>query len=435
MDTNAKVIKQESAKNRNHKGLLFSVDDAKKLTLADSTFDVVLDKGTLAAMFPSPQPADEQKEMLSKMFSKVARVLKPMGRYLIVTLAQEHILDFWLKELSEICILKVHKEAKNLPNDVQSLAHRIVRRLMKGETMASFSDDEIYVILEAVRRVLLCQSAFIEMTAPLVIFGDIHGQFQDLLRFFKVVGSPPKTKCLFLGDYVDRCGKSLEVIMLLLSLKLLYPSKIELLRGNHECAKINRSYGFYEELRRKRTVFNELPLCALVSKRIFCMHGGISPHITSWDIVRQLKKPQTVKECDEGIALDLMWADPTQDTCGFVPNMFRSVSYLFGDDAVKQFCAKLNVDMIVRAHELVMDGHAIQADGQLCTIFTAPNYCGTDRNSGSVMRVTKTLQVSFETMRPKTILPNTLDKRRKALLEKLTRSDPTAKSPMPQHKV
>ncbi|PIO65472.1 hypothetical protein TELCIR_12857 [Teladorsagia circumcincta] len=57
------------------------------------------------------------------------------------------------------------------------------------------------------------QPATLEIDAPIVIFGDIHGQLRDLLRFFTIVGPPPQNKILFLGDYVDRCKKSFEIIL------------------------------------------------------------------------------------------------------------------------------------------------------------------------------------------------------------------------------
>jgi serine/threonine-protein phosphatase PP1 catalytic subunit len=92
-------------------------------------------------------------------------------------------------------------------------------------------------------QLFLRQPTLLEVTAPVNICGDVHGQYHDLLQLFELAGYPPQSNYLFLGDYVDRAKQSIETITLLMCYKLKYPEKFFLLRGNHECASLNRIYG------------------------------------------------------------------------------------------------------------------------------------------------------------------------------------------------
>ena len=87
----------------------------------------------------------------------------------------------------------------------------------------------------------------LQLSAPFYIFGDIHGQYSDLIRFLEMTGLPPNVKLLFLGDYVDRGNNSIEVVALLWCLKIKFPKHVFLIRGNHECSQVNDNYGFLEE--------------------------------------------------------------------------------------------------------------------------------------------------------------------------------------------
>ncbi|PAV81584.1 hypothetical protein WR25_03077 isoform C [Diploscapter pachys] len=215
------------------------------------------------------------------------------------------------------------------PDTAPQLAQRMINRITTDGTLSIFSNKQIHTILDEAIKVMAPEPAMLQLELPINIFGDIHGQLNDLLRLFTIVGTPADKRMLFLGDYVDRCKKSFEVITLLLCYKILYPKNIFLLRGNHESAKMNRLYGFYEEMKHKRNprmwvrfqkVFCESPLCALVGKVIFCMHGGISDKIKDMDDLFQLEKPRTQKDTNAGISCDLLWSDPTSQVAGFAPN-------------------------------------------------------------------------------------------------------------------
>lgn len=266
--------------------------------------------------------------------------------------------------------------------------------------------NQINALCHMAMEVFLSQDALLDLEAPMNIVGDIHGQYSDLLQFLERGGFPPHANYLFLGDYVDRGQKSLEVFLLLLCFKVRWPENFFMLRGNHECAAITRIYGFYDECKRKLNVkmwkmfiavFDRMPFAATIDDRIFCVHGGLSPEVTSVEDINKISRPTDVPE--RGILCDLLWGDPAADMVGWAEND-RGVSYLFGLDVVEAFLRKHEFDMIVRAHQVVQDGFEFFGQRKLITLFSAPNYCGEFGNAGAMMHVADDLSIFFTVLRP-----------------------------------
>jgi len=282
----------------------------------------------------------------------------------------------------------------------------LAARDKKPGSNVALSSDEVTHVIEQSTSIILAQPSLLELEAPIQICGDIHGQFHDLLRLFEHCGFPPDANYLFLGDYVDRGKNGLECIILLLAYKVKYPENFFLLRGNHECASINRIYGFYDECKRRynikmwkkfQDVFNVLPFAAIVDEKNFCIHAGLSPDLNTPEQIKRITRPTDVP--DTGLLCDLVWSDPELDVSGWSEND-RGVSYTFGADIVTKFLQKHDFDLVVRAHQVVEDGYEFFADRQLVTIFSAPNYCGEFDNAGAVMAVDESLMCSFRILKP-----------------------------------
>ena len=251
---------------------------------------------------------------------------------------------------------------------------------------------------------ILCEESNVQpVDAPVIICGDIHGQFYDLKNIFKVGGEIPEKKYLFLGDYVDRGYNSVETLEYLLCLKLKYEGRITLLRGNHESRQICFTYGFYEEVTKKygnanpwryfNEVFDYLPIAAIVEGKLFCVHGGLSPKICYIDQIRLLNRLQEIPH--EGAFCDLMWSDP-DDIDGWQISS-RGAGYLFGEKVVEEFIQLNDIDLICRAHQLVNEGFKYWfTDKKLVTVWSAPNYCYRCGNKASILVIDENCKSEFK---------------------------------------
>ena len=272
-----------------------------------------------------------------------------------------------------------------------------------------FEKWEIQLICMKAREVFLSQPSLLKLKAPIKVVGDVHGQFNDLLRILKLSGDPSKVGYLFLGDYVDRGKQSLETILLLLLYKIKYPQTFFMLRGNHESSQVTKIYGFYDECKRRCGTskvwkyfvdcFNSLPFAGIINDKIFCVHGGISPFLQDMKQIDKILRPTDIPQ--DGLLTDLLWSDPEKTILDWQPNTDRGVSCYFSKKNVSHFCKKFQFDLIIRGHMVVEEGYEFFGKKRLVTIFSAPNYCGEFNNWGAVMDVDKDLICSFELLKPR----------------------------------
>lgn len=271
-----------------------------------------------------------------------------------------------------------------------------------------------------------------------------------MLELFAVGGWPPDVQYIFLGDYVDRGNESVEVFLLLLALKVKYPSRVTLCRGNHECRHSTINYGFYDECRTKYgedlgtlvwcmicDTFDVLPLSAMVDNKLFCVHGGLSPDLPTTgamtpaharslaprtiDAIAELQRQREPamrdtesQDLTDLYLRDLIWSDPAEHMADDWEINTRGAGWVFGQQATRRFLEMngLGDGAVVRSHQLAMEGYvclhdrrtgaggagggqvADPADAMVVTVWSCPNYCYSNGNLASILEMTESLAIS-----------------------------------------
>ncbi|KDQ55506.1 hypothetical protein JAAARDRAFT_195874 [Jaapia argillacea MUCL 33604] len=275
------------------------------------------------------------------------------------------------------------------------------------------TEDQALALIDKATEVLSTEPNLLNVSGPVTICGDIHGQYYDLMKLFEVGGNVSDSNYLFLGDYVDRGNFGLECLLYLYALKLWYPNRFFLLRGNHECRHLTEYFTFKRECLHKYShqvydacikSFNALPVAALVDHRFFCVHGGISPELNTLEDIWRLDRFQ--EPGSHGLLCDLLWADPVanygreheQDNGLGAPgqmfyhNLTRGCSWFYTYDAVCAFLERNGLLGVIRGHEAQDAGYTMHRKTptkkfpSVITIFSAPNYLDAYHNRGAVLK-------------------------------------------------
>lgn len=266
--------------------------------------------------------------------------------------------------------------------------------------------ESIITICKLVMRLLAEEPNLLFLYDPIVVIGDIHGQYNDLPTILNLAGNLKNTKYLFLGDYVDRGNLGCEVIFTLYLFKIMYPNSIFLLRGNHECRELTTFFNFKQEVLYKydeevfnyiMDTFDHLPLAAIINSKFIALHGGLSPELYQAIDINKINR--FIEPPKAGLLCDTLWADPIEDPYGtirggsFAINDARGCSYFFGAEASSSFLNRNDLLIVIRAHEAQIDGfkaHIWNGNSNfpdVLTIFSAPNYCGCYGNKGAIINI------------------------------------------------
>ncbi|CAI5741394.1 unnamed protein product [Hyaloperonospora brassicae] len=292
-------------------------------------------------------------------------------------------------------------DGPRLPEDVAQLKPDFIVALIDRFKRGKLLHRKFVIqILLKIKDMLCALPSLLRISLPrdnpdahFTVCGDTHGQFYDVCNIFSLNGLPSETNpYLFNGDFVDRGSFSLEVVMTLFAMKIVYPQHVHLLRGNHESKNMNKIYGFEGEVKHKydetvmqlfTEVFNWLPLAAVIEDKVLVVHGGLfsEQNVTLADIE---KIDRNHEPPESGLMSDLMWSDP-QPFPGRGPSK-RGIGLSFGPDVTSAFLEHNKLDLLVRSHEVKDEGYLVEHDGKCITVFSAPNYCDQMGNKGAFIR-------------------------------------------------
>ncbi len=278
---------------------------------------------------------------------------------------------------------------------------------------ARFAQD-LMQLCARVKPIFEQEARCLSLESPTYVFGDIHGNLEDLNFFadhlWKLGTQLTAGRFLFLGDYVDRGMNGLECVAYLFALKIFSPTKLFMLRGNHETRDVNGwedHYGDRSFLRQCKVrfgrdlgeqvweavnqVFDRLPLAGVIDNDIFCVHGGLPRPTKAVDLATRVEDLLAVprvagispvydheSRSTQQLASDCIWSDPALEDMegrelnelGFGESLRGGGAVCFGNRAVDNFLAVNQFSYIIRAHEAHADGVGLSKGARVFTVFS-----------------------------------------------------------------
>jgi len=265
--------------------------------------------------------------------------------------------------------------------------------IKKPKKISNLEYNDVTDIISRAQEIFEKEDLLIELNAEkdeeIFVLGDIHGNLESLMDLIDIINKQDPKYVIFLGDIVDRGQFQLECFIIVLSLKILYPNKYFLLKGNHETLEMNKYYGFYDvymmefnqysQFDEIISLYNRLPICIIVNDSILCLHGGIPENYEILDELKNLDKKkldETIPEAVEHAIFQIMWNDPKEGLTRFMDNFRGPGIKYYGYEVFNEFMEKYDLKYCIRAHEVFPEGYRWFFDHKLLSIFSSENYRG-----------------------------------------------------------
>lgn len=256
--------------------------------------------------------------------------------------------------------------------------------------------EDFLSIISKSKKIFAKEPFVLELNASkpaekIAVIGDIHGNLESLQLVLREIESLEAEKILFLGDIVDRGPGQLECLCYVLSLKISNPDRYYILKGNHETLEMNQYYGFFDvfqerfekidDFRYLVELYECLPVCAIVNKKIFCVHGGIPQDIEIINKLKKFDKERKIVEDKDVLCgiFQMIWNDPIQKRVvpHFCDNFRGEGIKRFGHQAFRDFMNHYGFEYLIRSHEIYPpDGYRYYFNNRLLTIFSCKDYRG-----------------------------------------------------------
>jgi len=292
--------------------------------------------------------------------------------------------------------------------ETTGLVFQLLDASSQEEAAASFM-----ALIAGAQQVFASQPTVTEAAVPCKIFGDLHGQLRDLLLLFHSFGTPGTAdvpNAVFNGDFVDRGKHQVEVVCVLFSLKILFPTQIWLNRGNHEDEQMNTKYGFQkanmeafgdalgsQTFKAVSSCFEYLPVGCRVAGKVLAVHGGIGDGKWKIEELKKVQRPlshQRLQEPSHKTIWNILWSDPIEDdqvgasVFGVHASPRSKNAVKFGWNVTQAFCAMNGLDLIVRSHQSKKEGLGfdVMHNEALVRVFSARDY-EHHHNDGAVLLI------------------------------------------------